>query len=219
MATAALAKLQIESIGKQAQLRDSGAHDLRTAPLSDVVHPFLDVMGRLMDQQTKVPPPVLSRKELAFLGERLQDALCLIEELGIPDTLGHLDLNPGNIIVSPNGCAFLDWAEAYLGHPFFSFQYLLEHFRRTVAADSKSQSKIAASYLAPWEQIASRDCLTEAINFAPLLAAFAYAAGTDAWRQPERLRDPNVAGYLRSLARRMNREANHLSVGRSPCLS
>jgi hypothetical protein len=218
-AAAALAKLQIESISKQMQLRDSGARDLSAATLLDRVHPFLDLMGQLMDQQTKVSPPILCREELAVLGKRLQDALCLIEERGIPDTLGHLDLNPGNIIVPPNGCAFLDWAEAYVGHPFFSFQYLLEHFRRTVAADSISQAKIATSYLAPWEQIVSRDCLTEAIIFAPLLAAFAYAAGTDAWRHPERLRDPNVAGYLRSVARRMNREANHLSVGRSPCLS
>jgi hypothetical protein len=219
VAAAALAKLQIESISKHAQIRDSGARDLSTATLSDRVLPFLDLMGQLMNQQTKVPPPILGREELAVLGERLQDALCLIEELGIPDTLGHLDLNPGNIIVSPNGCAFLDWAEAYVGHPFFSFQYLLEHFRRIVGPDSISAAKLAASYLAPWEQIASRDCPTEALPLAPLLAVFAYAAGTDAWRQPERLRDANAAGYMRSLTRRMNREANQLSDQGSPCLS
>jgi hypothetical protein len=54
---------------------------------------------------------------------------------------------------------------------------------------------------------------------APLLAAFAYAVGAGAWMQPERLRDPKTAGYLRSLVRRMNREANELGERRSSCLS
>jgi Phosphotransferase enzyme family len=218
-AAAAMARVQVESIKSQQQLRRSGARDLRTKALRELVSPFMSLMGQLMGQQSKIPPPVLSKTELKLLGEGVQDALSLVGELGIPDTIGHLDLNPGNIIVSQNGCAFLDWAEAYVGHPFFSFQYLLEHFRRTVAADSISQAKLAASYLAPWEQIASRDCLTAAMSFAPLLAAFAYAVGTDTWKQPETLRDPHFAGYLRSLARRMNSEGNQLSVGRSTCLS
>lgn len=218
-AVAAMARVQVESITNQRELLLSGAHDLRTNALRDLVSPFMNVIGHLMKQQSKVPPPVLSEIELQLLGERVQDALSLLGELGIPDTLGHLDANPGNIIVSRNGCAFLDWAEAYVGHPFFSFQYLLEHFRRIVGADSISEAKLAAAYFVPWEQIASRECLAETMTLAPLLAAVAYAAGTDAWKQPERLRDSNVAGCLRSLARRMNREANQLSVGRSPCLS
>ena len=64
----------------------------------------------------------------------------------------------------------------------------------------------------------SQDCVSEAI-LAPLLAVFAYAVGTGAWMQPVRLSDPKVAGYLRSLVRRMNHEANALSDRRSSCLS
>ena len=50
------------------------------------------------------------------------------------------------------------------------------------------------------------------------LAAFAYATGNEAWKDPERLRDPNTAGYLRSLTRRMSSEANAMSSRWSPCL-
>jgi len=218
-AAAAAANLQIESIASNGQLLRSGAHDLRTKTLAAAVSPFMTVVAELMRQQPKSPPPVLSRMELDLLAERVQDAIARLTELGIPDTLGHLDLNPGNIIVPPKGCVFLDWAEAYVGHPLFGLQYVLEHFRRIVGENHSSEAELTASYLGPWEQIASRELLTEAMTLAPLLAVFAYATGNDAWKQPERLKNPKLAGYFRALARRMNREANHLSNRRVPCLS
>ena len=64
-----------------------------------------------------------------------------------------------------------------------------------------------------WEIIA------EALALAPLAAVFAYAAGNDAWKDQQRLEDPKVAGYFRSLARRMNREAMQFTDRRSACLN
>jgi len=207
-AAAYLASLQIESIGKHVQLLDSGARDLRAANLSDLIDPFLDAMGRLMEQQTKIPPPVLFPNDLLLLGRQIQDALSTLNELGIPDVLGHLDLNPRNIIVPLERCVFLDWAEAYVGHPFFSFQYLLEHFRRTAGVDLALEAQLTASYTDRWRGLVSHHSIVNALALAPMLAVFASAAGSDAWTDQQRLRDPRVAGYLRSLTRRMNREAN-----------
>lgn len=218
-AAAALAKLQMESMNNQRELIDCGVHDLRIGTLQDLASPFMGVMAELMQKQAKVPPPILGKEKLSLLEERLQDALSLVGDLGIPNTLGHLDLNPGNLIVSGSRCLFLDWAEAYVGHPFFAFQYLLEHLRRTGGADSVSEEGLIAAYLTPWKQVLSQDCVSEVIALAPLLAVFAYAAGAGAWMQPVRLSDPKVAGYLRSLVRRMNQEANALSDRRSSCLS
>jgi Phosphotransferase enzyme family len=212
-----LANLQVKSIHGHRELLDCGVHDLRIKSIRQLVSPFMSVIGTLMEKQTKIQPPPVSEIELQALGGRIQDALSLLGELGIPDALGHLDANPGNIIFSRNRFTFLDWAEAYVGHPFFTFQYLLEHFRRNDATDATSEAKLAASYLVPWEQITSHDCLAEAMSYAPLLAAFAFALGTEAWREPERVSDRNVAGYLRSLVRRMNREARELSERRLLC--
>lgn len=216
-AAVGLARLQIESVGHDQRLLDAGARNLGVGSLSDMVQPFFDVMGQLMDRQTKIPPPLLSRKELASLGKRIQDALCLFAEFGIPDTLGHLDLNSGNIFVSANRCAFLDWAEAYAGPPFLSFEYLLEHFRRAVGADNGLDRQLITSYAEQWGQVVSAAAITEALAVAPLLAVFAYAAATGPWRHEHRLRDPETAGYLRALTRRMNREASRLSDRRSRC--
>lgn len=218
-AAESLAKLQIESAAKTESILEAGAHDLRTETLTRLVQPFLTVIAQLMEQQTKVPPPVLNRAELSLLGVRIQDSLTLLGDLGIPDTPGHLDLNPANIIVSADRCAFLDWAEAYVGNPFISFEYLLEHSRHAIGTDVALESRLAMSYSAPWRQLLSSEIVAEALALAPLAAVFAYAAGNDAWKDHERLKDEKVAGYFRSLARRMNREAILFTDRSSPCLS
>jgi len=217
-AAVALAKLQIESISAGASLLESGARDLGAAAMSKLVEPFLDVMHQLMEQQTKATPRALSRNELAFLGGHIQNSLRVLKTSDIPDSLGSLDFNPGNVIASKNGCKFLDWAEAYVGHPFFTFAYLLEHFRRVVAVDAKLEQQLTASYTAQWEQLLPLAVIAESLTVAPLLAVFAYASGCGLCNQ-ERLRDPENAGYLRALTRRMNREANEMIDWRSECLS
>lgn len=218
-AAAALAKLQIESIPKIAPIVDAGARDVRVATLAALVDPFLDVIGQFMERQPQVPPPILTQEELALLGLRIQDSLTLLGDMPIPDGLGHLDLNPGNVIVSADGLVFLDWAEAYVGHPFFSFEYLLEHFRRAIGGDVAHEARLVASYSAPWQQLLSTSVIAEARLYAPLLAVFAYAAGADGWKDPERLRNSKIARYLRGLARRMHREATQIGERRVSCLN
>src|SRR4029077_3175558 len=175
-------------------------------------------MHQLMEQQTKAAPRALSRNELVFLGEHIHNSLRLLKTSDIPDSLGSLDFNPGNVIASKNGCKFLDWAEAYVGHPFVTFAYLLEHFRRVVAVDAKLEKQLTASYTAQWKRLLPPPVIAESLTVAPLLAVFAYAAGCGLCSE-ERLRDPGNKGYLRALTRRMKREANEMLDWRSACLS
>lgn len=214
----ALAKLQIESVTSCSALLDSGAADLKPATLTEIIPLYVDLIAELMDQQPRVPPPVLSVPELRDLGERISNTILDLEKLRIPDTLGHLDLNPGNVLIASNACVFLDWAGAYIGHPFCSLQYLLQHFRRAVGEDPAAEAALTSAYLAPWKDVASPEALAEAVVLARLVAVFAFAAGTVGWRQRDRLRDSKVAGYMRSLARRMKREADYLSERKRPCL-
>jgi phosphotransferase family enzyme len=205
-----LAELQIESISRSDLILDSGAHDLRADKLLNSVDPFLQLVAQLMEEQPKVPPATLSRHELSQLKLRIEDSLTLLEDLQIPNTLGHLDLNPLNIMISANRCVFLDWAEAYVGNPFFSFQYLLEHAKRAFGADSTAIGNLVAAYCAQWKTSASPAAVADASAFAPLLAVFVYAVGNDRWKQPEGRQQPVFARYLRSLSRRMHLEAQTL---------
>jgi hypothetical protein len=214
---ATLADLQIASFGNGLHLIDSGCRDLRAYLLLEQVDPFFDCMAELMGNQAKPTPAPLTRPELAILSAAVREAVEELLESEIPNVLGHLDCNPGNILVSQKRCIFLDWAEGCVGHPFFTFEYLREHWRRFHGTDSQYEQSLVSSYARHWSCLASPEEIATNLRLVPLLAAFTYAAGSVDWRNLERIR-PETAGYLRSLTRRMQREAAVLQQERPTCV-
>jgi Phosphotransferase enzyme family len=214
-----LAALQIASIGVIDNLLEAGCRDLRAGTLLELVEPFLEVMDDLMQQQKKVPPAILSRHELSDLGATLKNALCCLESLGIPDTLGHSDFNPGNILVGSHRCVFIDWAEAHVGHPFLTFEYLISHLRKDYPTLTRFEEAIRSSYAQRWQSVSLSGGISEAFLFSPLVAVFAYAVAGNSWRDPERLKIPQVPSFLRSLTRRMKQEADSAPQRRVECIS
>jgi hypothetical protein len=214
-----LANLQIDSIGREDELMEAGCRDLRLTALLELVDPFLDAMADLMKQQSKVPPPILSQQQLLDMSEVLKDALKCLEALKIPDALGHSDFNPGNIIVSPERCTFLDWAEAYVGHPFLTLEYFLAHLRKDYPQLVPLESQLRASYSGIWNPVESPERIAQAYSLSPLVAVYAYAVSCNVWRDPERLKVPGFQGYLRSLTRRMKLEADSIQRRRIECIN
>jgi hypothetical protein len=218
-AAAALADLQIASIGAIDNLLAVGCRNLRTGTLLELVDPFLEVIADLMLQQKKVPPPTLSPQELSDLGATLKSALCCLESLGFPDTLGHSDFNPGNILVDSKRCVFIDWAEAHVSHPFLTLEYLISHIRKDYPTLARFAGAIKSSYAQRWQSVSLSEHVSEAFWFSPLVAVFAYAVAGNSWRDPERLKIPQVPGYLRSLTRRMKQEADSVQRRRVECIN
>lgn len=218
-AVRALAALQKESTGESGALVRAGCRDRRIANLLDVVDPFLEVIAKLMQQQPKTPPAVLTTENLSELGATLKSACARVKALGIPETLGHCDFNPGNIIVTTDGCVFLDWAEACAGFPFATCEYLLAHIHRDHPERTSWAEAIREAYEDEWKANIPTESLREAVRIAPLLAAFVYALNGDAWQEPRRLQEPNFAKHMRSLSRRMYREAQALTRVEVPCSS
>jgi hypothetical protein len=218
-AAQALADLQIESVGKASELLQAGCRELGLTTLVELVDPFLEVMHGLMQRQTKIPPPVLSQKELTHLGMIVKHALACLKSLAVPETLGHSDFNPGNILVSANRCTFIDWAEAHVGHPFFTFEYLLSHLRKDCPMLARFEDVVRRAYAQRWESVLSASSISEAFVLSPLVSVYAYAVAGDIWRNPDMLSNPRVAGYLRSLTRRMKREADLLQAQGVECLN
>ncbi|MGB7438614.1 MAG: hypothetical protein WBW49_24605, partial [Candidatus Acidiferrum sp.] len=214
-----LANLQIDSTGVEAALLEAGCRDLRLVALLELVDPFLDAVAHLMKQQSKVPPPILSKQQLLDISAVLKDALQCLGTLRIPDALGHSDFNPGNIIIGPERCIFLDWAEAYVGHPFLTFEYFLAHLRKDYLQLGPLESELRASYSRIWSSVVSPEQIAQAYSFSPLVAVYAYAVSSNIWRDPERLKVPGFQGYLRSLTRRMKQEADCIQRRRVECLN
>ena len=217
-AAESLAELQISSIGKCSDLLEGKCKDLRLARLAEWIDPFLARMGEFMAAQEKPSPAPLAKSELASLRAGLREACELLESFRLPDTLGHMDCNPGNILVSADRCVFLDWAEGCVSNPFLTFEYLRQHMERSSLEGPAAGARIAAAYLRPWRAFFSPEELRRAVAIAPLVAVFAYAVASGRWRSPETLRDAPAAGYLRSLTRRMYRESTEVAERSAPCL-
>jgi len=171
-----------------------------------------------MAKQTTFSPPPLTAGALHTLAASLKEACIFLAELDLPDTLGHMDFNPGNICGSSTGCVFLDWAEAYVGHPFLTFEYLREQLSRNHPDKKAWQSEVTSCYLDPWILFASPDVATRALEITPLVAVLAYALSSNIWQDSERVENPKIAGYFRSLVRRMQREAQIWNERRQRCL-
>lgn len=203
---AELAKFQIASIDTLPELTVSGCKDFTSSKLMSQVAPFLDRVSRLMAMQKKCPPPSLTRCEINFLGEQLRKAVALLGETGLPDTIGHLDFNPGNIFVGSKGCVFLDWSEGCIANPVITLEYLREHFLRN-HPHGPGTEEIDEAYRRAGSGFVSRGKLLQAMKASPLVAVFAYslALSTSGLANDSAARQD---GFLRSLARRMFREAH-----------
>jgi len=200
-----LARLEIASIGKSRELLACGCRNLTLTALASRVDRFLARMSERMTLQKSEPPAILSNSDLASLGDELKQACSTVEDLGLPDVLGHIDFNPGNIMVSSERCVFLDWAEGSVAIPFITFCYLREHALRCPTATAVDQ--IAAAYLGPWRSLLSLSDISRSMAVCSVLAVFAYALAIDEQTLPEAVEGPASAGFLRSLARRMHRDA------------
>jgi len=213
-----LAELQITSIGKSRELLDGKCRNLRVAEIVELIDPFLSRMAEFMAVQEKTSPAPLAKSELASLGEGLKESCALLESLGLPDTLGHIDFNPGNILVSLDHCVFLDWAEGCVTNPVITFEYLRRHMERGGAKETAGDARLCAAYLRPWAAFLSPDDVRRALSVAPAIAVFVHAIAGDTWRTLDLVSNPTLAGYFRSLTRRMYRDAVRAAEGSELCL-
>lgn len=214
-----LAGLQIESIGKSKELLDGKCKDARLLEVEKYIDLFLGRMREFMRVQQKASPAPLTNSELELLGEGLKEAFSLFESFDLPDTLGHLDCNPGNIMVSPSGCTFLDWAEACVTNPVITFEYLRRHMERSGIKEPAAEARITDVYLRPWVSLVSLDDLGRAIAAVPPIAVFIHAVAGDSWRTLDPVANPALAGYFRGLTRRMYRDAVVATERSERCLS
>jgi hypothetical protein len=214
-----LAELQIASIGRAAELVDGKCRDLRLPLAARHIDPFVTRMGAFMRVQEKLSPAPLLGTELLSLGEGLKEAFSILQSFGFPDTLGHLDCNPGNLIVSPERCVFLDWAEACVTNPVITFEYLRRHMERCGIEEPAAESRITAAYVRPWASFFSPDDLRRAVAAAPPVAVFLHAIGGEVWRTLDPASNPAQAAYFRSLTRRMFRDTVLAAERSERCLN
>jgi hypothetical protein len=134
----------------------------------------------------------------------VDDACVDLEDVHIPDSVIHNDLNTGNILVDNDRAVLIDWAEAYIGVPFVSFQHL------RIQAKEKGLSPIDLEQLTSIYKQSWRKCLSEAVierglALIPPVAIISYVLGRDpTFTSPYRT-VPVVQNFARTLARHLMR--------------
>jgi aminoglycoside phosphotransferase len=95
-----------------------------------------------------------------------------LETYDIPLMLEHGDLWPGNFLVDDTTCVVIDWEEAAIGHPFFSFAPFLVGLReyQPALATAETVERIFSAYLKPFAPLAAPVQLRTALDLAIPLA-------------------------------------------------
>jgi hypothetical protein len=200
-----LSHLQTLTIPAITDISQAGARNLNPASLLPRVAPFCEWMSDLGDRCASDDAVLVRDLDWRQLEESVSDALTQLGSLNLPETVGHMDLSPQNIFVSSGGCTFLDWAEGFTGCPFFSFEYLLQHFRRSQQRDASMEARFREAYLRRWRQLVSTHALEKALHFCPLAALFAYASTLVSAITKQNSMTAAQEIYLLRLARKMSR--------------
>ncbi|GIH08905.1 hypothetical protein Rhe02_69720 [Rhizocola hellebori] len=102
-----------------------------------------------------------------------------LAELGIPESIAHLDIWRGNFAVRNGEVLIFDWAESVVGHPLFSLDKLLRDVRTTMPNDLSAPAQVAAAYMNEWAEDLPADRWTQALRLA---AAPAIVSRALLWR-------------------------------------
>jgi hypothetical protein len=214
MASRTLAQLQIASSTQTGDLLRAGAHNLPTIFSDAAIDRFFASAAILLGQDSELVERGIAAADFGMTNAAVREALAKLEVCRIPEALGHLDLNAGNAVVTRERCVYLDWAEAYVGPPLLTLEYLLQSFRRKFGRGSPEEPSVVDAYLDAWICVAPREAIRDAWAVAPALAVFAYAHRCLTAVEASGMQNPRFTNYLASLLRRLKRELSAISEGK-----
>jgi hypothetical protein len=203
-AASGFATLQIQTLDFIDDLLAAGAFDQRAFVLRNHIEPVTGYLIDAMERQESTRVPALSRDRILELAKILKRACLSMESLGIPDTLIHNDLNRGNILSDQSRCVFIDWSEASIGNPFLACERLCQ-------VNREHRLEVQSIFRRLWAERIDAASIDQALVLAPLLAIYAYLCGRGNWPRAGDVR-LHVDSYARSLARHMDRAAQHPEI-------
>jgi hypothetical protein len=158
--------------------------------------------------QTSAKVPPIAQSRLQEIRMTFEDVCRRMEDLDLPETIVHGDMNRGNILVNCGHCQFIDWCEAYVGNPLIGLQHLLllnkvEQPERRIDINRALREK----YRATWSGSCNSAAIDEGFLYMPLLAIASTLYGRGDWLASPQRNDRRRQSYARSLARHMERAA------------
>lgn len=197
-----LARFQQASIPFVGDLMNVGLADQRIPTLRATVAELMPCFEEAVLFQRPAGIPQILLWKLREIANTFDEAFGAIEEIGLPDTLVHNDLNPGNILMWEGDSVFTDWADASVGNPFVAIDQLQIYFNQN-ARLSPELPRIIHAYSREWYGGFSQKKLDTVVQSVRLLSLAAHLTSRKQWIISEYRRNPAIQSYLRSMARQM----------------
>jgi hypothetical protein len=210
-----MAMLQQRTIGQTVAFLAAGAFDQRLRVLRAHLAELFEYLDGAMAKQTSTRVQPIEKRRLWEMARILEDACFRMEELGIPDTLVHNDINSGNILFNGGHCVFTDWCEAAVGNPFLTFQHLC--LLQPDGGEGEWIPRLREIYEQCWLDRLSPPQIDRAFMLAPLLAVLSYLYGRGDWLKSSQRNEPHVESYARALARHIDRAAQAPELREALC--
>jgi hypothetical protein len=201
-----MALVQTKIRGESLELLAAGAFDQRTHVLQAEANALFDFLEEAMAKQISTKVPRLDAKRIKEISAIFGLVCERVALLGIDDSIVHGDINLGNILIGVNHCQFVDWSEAYVGHPLVTLQHLLLLNK----ADSPQvrefiHTLLIQRYCDVWRNSCDQSLLDRGLPYMPLMAAASALYGRGSWLTTSERNDARRQSYARSLARHMDR--------------
>ncbi len=207
-AIVSMAELQLRTVGRERELLEAGAFDQRSYIFATRSEEIFECIEEVMGLQTSTKVPRIERRRLRELREILERVSELQNDLGIPDTVLHGDLNCANILAGQGHCQFIDWCEAYVGNPLISFEHLLLLHQGSPSIQRETNARrLKDCYKARLAQVCDPRAIERGFLYAPMLAAYSTLHGRGDWPGTPMRRDPRCQASIRSIARYLDRAA------------
>lgn len=211
-----MAELQLETVEHTAALLAAGAEDQRLTILHSRIHEISDYLQRAMERQTSTKVPRLTAVQIKELGCVLERACSAMDQLCVPDTILHGDLNWGNILFRDGIYVFTDWCEAQIGNPFLGFQSL-----RLLIQNEKdlqqTERRLKDLFGQAWRRRLTSQQIGRAFALSPILAVAVHFLRLYNAAKLSSEDHSEFESYARSLARHMDREAKEDSLLEALC--
>ena len=217
-AVQSLAELQIATVGQESLLFAAGTLDQRLEVIRRNADALFAYLAEAMSLQTSTKAPQIGAVRLDELRQMLLKTCDQVERLGIPPTILHGDMNLGNLVFTEDRCQFIDWSEGYVGHPLVTLQHLLLlNPIENSAVKGRVDDALKENYRAIMSAVCDPALLTQGFACMAFLAAASTLYGRGNWRDGDPQRDSRHLGYVRCVARHMERYAREPTFQEALC--
>jgi hypothetical protein len=220
-AVGSLAELQVRTVGAESELLDAGAFDQRLDVLLSRSDALFDYLDEVMELSACRHLPRVERESLVEIRTAFKLLYERLHHRGIPETIVHGDMNPGNIVIGYEHCQFIDWSEAYVGQCIVSLEHLLLLVNSIENPDLRAfmKASLKQRYVDAWATVCAPDALQEGFCYMPLMAAASALYGRGDWlNSPERY-DVRHLLYARTIVTYMERALRHPELQEALCAS